>query len=229
MSTSFIGGCAWDPHRASEVAIACDSSILCWDLRTGERPRGVTHAVPAGSCVRSLSYNPNKPWHLASGGDDYRVKIWDARKTAAPVKILDGHTHWVTSVAFNPCHDQLVLSGGSDARVNLWRVSSVSSAPLLELGDEEVRRGRRGLRLACSRAPFPCAPPRDAQVDPVTGKKSEPKLAPDACVRAVDDHDDSVLAAVWSARDAWVHASLSFAGKVVVCQVPAAEKYKILL
>ena len=71
--------------------------------------------------------------------------------------------------------------------------------------------------------------PREMQVDPATGKKSEPKLAPDACVRAVDDHDDSVYAAVWSARDAWVHASLSFAGKVVVCQVPAAEKYKILL
>ena len=66
-------------------------------------------------------------------------------------------------------------------------------------------------------------------MDAATGRKVEPKLAPDACVRAIDDHEDSVVAAVWSARDAWVHASLSFAGKVVVCQVPAAEKYKILL
>ena len=124
------------------MAIAADSSILCWDLRTGERPRGIPHAVPAGSCVRALTYNPNKPWHLASGGDDFRVKVWDVRKPATPVKILDGHTHWVTCVAFNPCHDQLVLSGGSDARVNLWRASSVSSAPLLELGEEEVGCGR---------------------------------------------------------------------------------------
>jgi hypothetical protein len=44
-----------------------------------------------------------------------------------------------------------------------------------------------------------------------------------------EDHDDSVAAVAWSAHDAWVYASLSYPGKVVVCQVPSAEKYKILL
>lgn len=51
------------------------------------------------------------------------------------VKQLAGHTHWVWTVKYNPCHDQLLLSGGSDSVVNLWRVSSISSAPLLELED----------------------------------------------------------------------------------------------
>ena len=44
----------------------------------------------------------------------------------------------VTSVAFNPFHDQLLISCGSDGRAALWRVSSISSAPLLELGDEDI-------------------------------------------------------------------------------------------
>lgn len=36
---------------------------------------------------------------------------------------------------YNRCHDQLLLSGGTDSLLNLWRVSSVSSAPLLEMED----------------------------------------------------------------------------------------------
>jgi EARP and GARP complex-interacting protein 1 len=102
---AFIGGCAWDPHKAgTDVAIASDSSVLFWDLRSSERPRSISHAVPSGSCVRALSYNPNKQYHLATGGDDFRVKIWDLRKTSSPVKILDGHTHWYASVTLRSYH-----------------------------------------------------------------------------------------------------------------------------
>ena len=82
-------------------------------------------------------------------------------------------------------------------------MSSVSSAPLLELGDEEI--------------------------DPDTQRRAEPKLAPDSAIRSHDDHDDTVVAAAWSSHSAWVYASLSYPGKVVVCQVPSAEKYRVLL
>lgn len=107
----------------------------------------------------------------------------------------------VTAVAFNAFHDQLLISGGSDARVNLWRVSSISSAPLLELGDDTGDGG----------------------------KKAEPKLAADVCIKSHEDHDDSIAGVAWSAHTAWVFASLSHTGKLVISQVPSAEKYKILL
>ena len=96
------------------------------------------------------------------------------------------------------------MSGGTDGRLNLWRISSVSSAPLLELGDEEI--------------------------DPDTGVKAESKLASDAAIRTPHDvsgHEDSVVAAAWSAHSAWVYASLSYPGKVVVCTVPSSCKYKV--
>lgn len=51
----------------------------------------------------------------------------------------------------------------------------------------------------------------------------------DIKVRAVDQHEDSVYAVTWSATDAWIYASLSFDGRVVVNHVPSTEKYKILL
>ena len=104
---TFCGGVAWDPHHASEVAVAADAGLHCWDVRSGDRLRSIPNAVPPGLCVRSLSFNPNKPWHIATAGDDFRVKIWDLRRLgqqqggssggsqgAVPVKVLDGHTHW---------------------------------------------------------------------------------------------------------------------------------------
>jgi WD40 repeat protein len=112
-------------------------------------------------------------------------------------------------VAFNAFHDQLVLSGGSDGRVNLWRASSVSSAPLLELGDEEIFAAE--------------------QVQGSGHRKAEPKLAPDTAIRSHEEHEDSVYAACWSASTAWVYASLSYQGRLLVAQVPSADKYRILL
>ena len=91
---SFVGAVAWDPHHAAEVAVATDGEVTVWDVRSGERARSIAAVGVTSGCVRGLSYNPNKPWHLATCGDDYRVKIWDLRRCAAPVKILDGHSSW---------------------------------------------------------------------------------------------------------------------------------------
>ena len=81
--------------------------------------------------------------------------------------------------------------------------------------------GKRGSQTSPTSQPRP---------SPSVGKKVEPKLAPDAAIRLHDDdHDDSVVAAAWSAHNAWVYASLSYGGRVVVAQVPSAEKYRVLL
>ena len=48
-----------------------------------------------------------------------------------------GHSHRVWNVRFNPFHDQLVLSASTDAHVKLWRAASISSAPLVDLDDDD--------------------------------------------------------------------------------------------
>lgn len=48
-------------------------------------------------------------------------------------------------------------------------------------------------------------------------------------VRTFDEHEESVYSLAWSASDAWVLASLSYDGQVVLNHVPSTEKYKILL
>lgn len=124
--------------------------------------------------VTDLDYNPNKPNMLSTCGQDGLIKFWDLRYTGStgsrdgdggdnasstsatsaswkrqsPVKVLaDGQTHWTTVVKYNSFHDQLLLSGGTDGISNLWRISSISSAPLLDLGGAGIGIGSFGSLL----------------------------------------------------------------------------------
>lgn len=126
-----LAAAAWDPHHANEVATVHGTAVQGWDLRTMTS----THCLPDAHKygARDVDYNPNKPFYVVTSGEDRLVKFWDIRKPDRPMKVLLGHSHWAWTVAFNRFHDQLILSGGTDSLVNLWRVSSISSAPLLEL------------------------------------------------------------------------------------------------
>ena len=212
-----IYAAAWDPHRASTLAVAKGDNIVGYDIRTPSSETTFSIPTAHGLCTRDLDYNPNKPYCFLSGGDDGKIKFWDYRKTNAPLKVLSGHSHWVTRTKYNPFHDQLVVSAGTDSSVALWRAASISSAPLLELDDDDEED--------------------DDEEDEITKKDVEPndgdidsaKDITDAMIRRFDEHEDSVYGLAWSLCDAWVFSSLSYDGRVVVNHVPSAEKYKILL
>jgi WD40 repeat protein len=53
--------------------------------------------------------------------------------------------------------------------------------------------------------------------------------SPPQLIKTYADHEDSVYAAAWSSLDAWVFATLSYDGRIVINNVPPAEKYRILL
>ena len=44
--------------------------------------------------VRDIDFNPNKQYHVMSGGDDCRVKFWDIRNPKLPLKVIKDHSHW---------------------------------------------------------------------------------------------------------------------------------------
>lgn len=93
-SRGYIGGAAWDPHHPGEVAVAIEGTVHMLDLRSGDTTRTLPGGLPPGGVIRGITYNPNRPWFMATGGDDFRVKCWDVRKPVAPVKVLEGHAHW---------------------------------------------------------------------------------------------------------------------------------------
>jgi len=51
---------------------------------------------------------------------------------------------------------------------------------------------------------------------------------PDEVIAKFEEHEDSVYSVVWSSADAWVFASLSYDGRLVVNHVPSQEKFSIL-
>ena len=61
------------------------------------------------------------------------------------------------------------------------------------------------------------------------GAEREGRLPTSPPPSSFDEHEESVYSVAWSACDAWVFASLSYDGRVVINHVPSTEKYKILL
>lgn len=238
----------FDPHHEHVVLAAAGTGIWVWDTRQAKGQCSVS-AAHQGRRVLDISANPNRPWFVSTAGEDGTVRCWDLRisapsttaaaggvavatpeagaadsgavpaNEASCLLTLRGHSHWALQSAFNPFHDQLVASSGTDGSVVLWRASSISSAPILEEPD---------MLLASDGADS------DEATESGSGATSERKVAtgrtaPDAAVRRWVDHSDSVYALAWSATNAWTLATLSYGGSFIIYEVPAAEKYKILL
>ena len=89
--------------------------------------------------------------------------------------------------------------------MNLWRISSISSLPYDISPHQDI----------------------DASVQDPTAIAGEDVL--DLKVKCMDQHEDSVYSVAWSASEAWMYASLSVDGRVILNQIPSSEKYKILL
>lgn len=213
----------------SVVATAIGSKIYGIDTRISDSsPSAVCWLIEDERCnrVRSVDFNPNSQYYLASGGDDCRANFWDLRRTSCPVLHLQPHTHWLWSIRYNPFHDQLVLSAGGDSRVALMRAQSIASEPFGQLTDldneheddneneEADKKGEVALEESNN-----VEEPIDRQQERVSTR--------DEVIEVYEEHDDSVYAAEW-ATDPWVFASLGFESRLVINKVPKKEKFNIL-
>jgi len=122
-SKIYFGQC--DPLQQNLVAVTKGKKILIVDSRDNK----IAIEIPAVGfgLARTLCYNPFKLHHLASGGDDCKVKFWDCRMPNYPVISMKGHSHWVQSIKYHPTHDEFIISSGSDGKVLLWNINSISS------------------------------------------------------------------------------------------------------
>lgn len=226
--------------NCSVVATAIGSKIYGIDTRISDSsPSSICWLIEDVKCnrIRSIDFNPNSQYYLASGGDDCRANFWDLRKTNTPALHLQTHTHWIWSIRYNPFHDQLVLSAGSDARVALMRVQSIASEPFGQMTDYDEEIGDP-LNEADNQSidsqkikgeNFSEDAPKDKSDDRDQNDASnkEPKQLDDEVIKVYEEHDDSVYAAEW-ASDPWIFASLGFESRLVINKVPKAEKFSIL-
>jgi len=225
--------------NCSVVAAAVGPTVYGIDIR-------IPHSSPSSICwriedqrcnkVRSVDFNPNSQYYLASGGDDSRANFWDLRNTASPQVRLQAHTHWIWALRYNPFHDQLVLSAGSDARVALMRLYSIASEPFGTIAEFEEEmaedstpikatetlgavdiEGEFGDRESATRT--------DELVD--IKRDEQPERLKDEVINVYEEHDDSVYSVEW-ATDPWIFASLGFESRLIINKVPKDEKFNIL-
>lgn len=231
--------------NCSVVAAAIGPNIYGIDTRISDSsPASICWLIKDQRCnrVRTIDFNPNSQYYIASGGDDCRANFWDLRQTSSPVLHIQTHTHWIWSIRYNPFHDQLVLSAGSDARVILMRAQSVASEPYGQIADDEdddedlvgneKDDDSKGEDNSKGVDEDNKAQGGDKNIQPIdldnsNSKRHEKKLLGDEVINVYEEHDDSVYAAEW-ATDPWVFASLGFESRLVINKVPKTEKFNIL-
>lgn len=227
--------------NCSVVAASIDSRIYGIDTRISDSsPSSICWLIDDKRCnrIRSIDFNPNSQYYLASGGDDCRANFWDLRRTSNPCVHLQTHTHWIWSIRYNPFHDQLVLSAGSDARVALMRVQSIASEPFGQMADydddDTVENSSSkdvsdhkddGETQERNNDELPID--KDLLDNVSTAKAKLPKQLGDEVLSVYEEHDDSVYAAEW-ATDPWIFASIGYESRLVINKVPKAEKFNIL-
>ena len=109
---------AFSPVDASRlVSAGGNGTIKLWDLQSG----GVTTLRGHSATVNSVAFSPNGEL-LASGGDDYRFKLWNVQnqQAIATLEHITGRNRSaIKAVTFSP-DGQLLATGGWQAK--LWDV-----------------------------------------------------------------------------------------------------------
>lgn len=211
-SLKFSGG-KWSQHHQGNQFIAIyENGIRSYDIRDGQNHMAWQIEEAHTQPVRDIDCNPNKPFHVATVGDDSMLKIWDIRNSKEAVFKRNDHQHWIFSVRFNTFHDQLILTSSSDGKVILTCANSCSSeSPALQVNKNSFKNESG-----------------TTDEDESDGKNNKEYLD-DGLLQTFDQHEDSVYCVEWSAADPWIFASLSYDGRVIISRVPKQYKYRILL
>ncbi|MDB5601693.1 MAG: hypothetical protein JWN71_3737 [Xanthobacteraceae bacterium] len=107
----------------NELAMAADGKMLA----VGDRDAIVLRELNGKEIRRlvghdnamSIAFSPDGR-HLASGGGDRLIRIWDV-STGQVIETFDGHRSEVAALAFSPDGQQLASAGGGDLKIWDWQ------------------------------------------------------------------------------------------------------------
>jgi len=95
--------------------------ISIWNLKTGQWQRTIqAHSSP----ILSLAFSADGQW-LASGSQNYTIKLWDLNNTSEQYRYVIGNAHLsqILSLAIST-HHQTLVSGGADRTIKLWDLAT---------------------------------------------------------------------------------------------------------
>ncbi|ORE11971.1 WD40 repeat-like protein [Rhizopus microsporus var. microsporus] len=234
----------WSNEEGDQQAACIDSTqIHLFSTENAKTLRTIdaSSMFSAGSDAPSLKllqnavWNPHDPQIIAVGGNC--VAGWDIRSGQNSFKILNAHQSTVRAVDYNPNKRHHLATGSDDALVHLWDVRQLEK-PLMTLEGNShwiwsvafnplqdqllLASGSDGLVHLHNVYSISSAATMEEEEEEIGQKPS------DGLICTYDQHEDSIYSAVWSFADTWTFASISYAGRVVISQVPSEEKFKIL-
>jgi len=113
---------------ASATGTIADPRIIMWNLATGQPERHIT----VGSAPQAIAYSPDSRLVATACPHEKVIRIWDAA-SAAPVRVIAGHSLSTRAVAFSP-DGTLLATGAGDGTACIWSVAS--GRELLRLDSE---------------------------------------------------------------------------------------------
>jgi hypothetical protein len=114
-------------HRPDMLATcAVDSYVHCWDLRRPVRP--VMSFADWNAGATQVKWNRQDEHILASAHDKF-LKIWDDRKGAQPLKVIQAHSTKIYGVDWNRTRPTGVLTCSLDKSIKFWDYSKEDDMP----------------------------------------------------------------------------------------------------
>lgn len=114
-------------NPAQFITAGDDGLILIWDVRVPEKERCFFPACVqnSGHLFNNIDQNTNRPYLLASAGNDADVCLWDTRMCGPPVGRLSAHSQMLNAVQFNDTYEHLLASCSGDSTVKLWDLRDI--------------------------------------------------------------------------------------------------------
>lgn len=124
--TARVGCLAWNSNNVLASG-SMDNSIYLRDMRIRGPNSTITKLRGHKYEVCGLKWSPNN-FQLASGGNDNKIFIWNARKGAAEAKFGD-HKAAVKALTWSPHQNGLLLTGGgnNDKTIKFWNTLTMKN------------------------------------------------------------------------------------------------------
>lgn len=232
----------WDPHQDGHLVVADAEAVHVFQGASGSGSKPNRHlTLHVGQRCMGACLDPHHRQQVSTV-DDGHLKTWDLRTSRLAFRKDNAHLFGARDVDYNPNVPYQVLTTGEDSALRFWDLRQLSTCMKSLTGGHHhwASRARFNahhdqLVLSCGTDSMVCLWRAGSVASAPLGEaaggedNSAAQRPPDGLVKRYEEHEDSVYGCCWSASDAWVFASVSFDGKLVVNRVPGEEKYRILL
>jgi len=238
-----VSSLLWAPVSDEAKAIpqiACldHHNLKLWDISSSPSEMCAFKVCEASQAACAV-WDRNQPTLLLTA-NDLQIQAWDIRQQQRALHMPSAHRFGVCAVDCNPNRPSYFVTSGQDRMIKFWDMRNPAKPIKVLCGHTHwvwtvqynrfhdqllISAGTDGLVNLWRVSSISSVPLLD--LDGENGNNAADSA--DTKIRTFDEQRESVYSIAWSACDAWLFASLSYDGKVVLNHVPSTEKYKILL